>query len=201
MTYDEFDEATRIKMEHLLKDWGTFGYMLHPKGSELTLHPASNAGSCPYPELLSFCDASISKCILGNTLTTEQGNIGSQSLGSVHLQVEENKHLADKIFVLSVLNYQLRAVLKRFGFKVENGSIWFESPQKDWDKLQTKWNVLSGISSRVPVSDDYIYEEFDIPKPDNYDELKEQMLSQHPFFSSSPVDKQDNVLPPLDFFV
>ena len=153
----------------------------------------------PYPELIQECDASISKTILGNTLTTEQGSHGSQSLGSVHLQVEENKYRADKNFVLAVLNSQFKAILKRYGFNVTNGYIYFETPEKDWSKLQTKWNVLSGIASHVPISDDYIYTEFDIPKPDNYEELKKQLQERQALL---PADSSlNNSLPSLDFFV
>lgn len=199
MVYDEYDEPTRLKLEQMLKEWGAFGYMLHPKGSELILHEAANPGQCPYPELIQECDASISKTILGNTLTTEQGSQGSQSLGSVHLQVEENKYRADKNFVLAVLNSQFKAILKRYGFNVTNGYIYFETPEKDWSKLQTKWNVLSGIASHVPISDDYIYTEFDIPKPDNYEELKKQLQERQALL---PADSSlNNSLPSLDFFV
>lgn len=199
MIYDEYDEPTRLKLEQMLKEWGAFGYMLHPKGSELILHEAANPGQCPYPELIQECDASISKTILGNTLTTEQGSHGSQSLGSVHLQVEENKYRADKNFVLSVLNSKFKAILKRYGFNVTNGYIYFETPEKDWSKLQTKWNVLSGIASHVPISDDYIYTEFDIPKPDNYEELKKQLQERQALL---PADSSlNNSLPSLDFFV
>ena len=199
MVYDEYDEPTRLKLEQMLNEWGAFGYMLHPKGSELILHEAANPGQCPYPELIQECDASISKTILGNTLTTEQGSHGSQSLGSVHLQVEENKYRADKNFVLAVLNSQFKAILKRYGFNVTNGYIYFETPEKDWSKLQTKWNVLSGIASHVPISDDYIYTEFDIPKPDNYEELKKQLQERQALL---PADSSlNNSLPSLDFFV
>lgn len=201
MVYDEYDEPTRLKLEQMLKEWGAFGYMLHPKGSELILHEASNPGQCPYPELIQECDASISKTILGNTLTTEQGSHGSQSLGSVHLQVEENKYRADKNFVLSVLNSKFKAILKRYGFNVTNGYIYFETPEKDWSKLQTKWQVIQGISYRVPVSDDFIYEEFDIPKPENYDELKKKLDSQPPVNPNENLSYQPSVIPGYDFFV
>lgn len=207
MTYDEYDEATRIKMENLLREWGAAAYLLHPKGSELTLHPASNAGNSPFAELIAFCDASISKCILGNTLTTEQGNTGTQALGSVHLQVEEQKHEADKQFILSVLNTQFRSILTRFGFNVKGGNIFFASPEKDWQQLQAKWNVLSGLSTLIPISDDYLYEEFDIPKPDNYNELKEEKKAekqaQQPQDNKDDKDSktQNNSLPDIDFFV
>lgn len=199
MTYDEFDEATRIKMEQLLKDWGAFGYMLHPKGSELTLHQASNASNAPFSELITMCDASISKTILGNTLTTEQGAVGSQALGSVHLQIEDQKHLSDRLFVLSVLNTQFKSILKRFGFNVSGGEFSFATPEKDFSQLLAKWQIIQGISLRTPVSDDYIYQEFDIPKPDNYDELKQKLDAQN----SLPADTSpsNSFLPGQDFFV
>lgn len=197
LTYDEFDESTRIKMEQLLKDWGAAAYLLHPKNSELTLHSAASSGSCPYPDLLYYCDAYISKCILGNTLTTEQGAIGSQALGSVHLQVEEQKHLFDKQFILSILNTSFRSILTRFGFNLKQGSFFFASPEKDWSKLQTKWQVIYGLSALIPISDDYLYEEFDIPKPDNYQELKEQ--EQQEKQNNNQTNQQNSS--PFDFFV
>ena len=51
----------------------------------------------------------------------------------------------------------------------------YEGLETNWDKLQTKWNVVKEIAQTVPVDDDYIYEEFDIPKPDNYEQMKEEM--------------------------
>jgi hypothetical protein len=199
MTYDEYDEATRVKLEEMLKNWGAFGYMLHPKNSELTLHSATaTSGTSVYKELIDACDASISKTILGNTLTTEQGSSGTQALGSVHLSVEEEKKNSDRLFVLSILNTQFKAILKRFGFKVSGGNIWFASPEKDWQQLATKWNVISGIASRIPVSDDFIYETFDIPKPDNYEELKNIMQVQGQPIPANNALKEDKI---KDFFV
>ena len=87
---------------------------------------------------------------------------------------------------MSILNTKFRAILKRFGFNVTGGDIWYRSDDKDWKELQTKWNVINSISDKLPVDDDYIYEEFDIPKPDNYEELKEELrikTSFNPFES------------------
>ena len=41
--------------------------------------------------------------------------------------------------------------------------------------------MLNSISDKLPIDDDYIYEEFDIPKPDNYEELKEELRMAHSF--------------------
>lgn len=51
----------------------------------------------------------------------------------------------------------------------------YEGLETDWEKLKTKWDVVKEISDKVPVDDDFIYEEFDIPKPENYEEMKEEM--------------------------
>lgn len=201
MLYDEYDEATRQKLEDLLKNWGAFGYILHPKDSELRLHEATaSQGTSVYKDLIEACDAAISKTIVGNTLTTEQGSSGTQALGTVHQKVEDAKKRADRLFVLSVLNTQFKAILSRFGFNVKGGNITFIAPDKDWVALQTKWNVISGIANRVPISDDFIYEEFDIPKPDNYEQLRKKLDEQSSFTPQFP-QQQNNSLPSLDFFV
>ena len=102
------------------------------------------------------------------------------------------KHLSDAKLVLGILNTQFKALLKRFGFDTKGGSIWFATPEKDWNALQTKWNVIYGIASMIPVEDDYIYEEFDIPKPKDYNTLKKEknqnLKEDDSFFRLSPLD-------------
>ncbi len=199
MIYDDYDEDTRAKLELGLQEWSGAYYSIHPRSTELKIHETggSTGSNEVYDRLIQACDASISKTILGNTLTTEQGDHGARSLGEVHLEVEEAKTESDKHLVLSVLNTQFRAVLKRFGINVTGGEIWYRTPDKDWNELQAKWNVLNSISDKVPVDDDYIYEEFDIPKPDNYEEMKEELRVAHSFnpFESSlknPLNDDDD---------
>lgn len=183
MIYDDYDEATRAKLEQGLQEWGGAGYSIHPRSTELKIHETggSTGSNEVYDRLIAACDASISKTILGNTLTTEQGENGARSLGEVHKEVEDAKTLSDQRLLLSILNTKFRAILKRFGLNVTGGMIWYKSPDKDWTALQTKWNVIDSISDKVPVDDDYIYEEFDIPKPDNYEELKEELRMRNSF--------------------
>lgn len=180
LSYDDYDQATRVKLEQAMENWGAASYIIKPKGAELTLHDTGGSTSSAdvYDMLISKCDAAISKIILGNTLTTEQGEIGSQALGEVHKEAEGEKNASDQLFILSVLNTRFRAVLKRFGFNLAGGEIMYEGLETDWNKLQTKWNVVKEIADKVPVDDDFIYEEFDIPKPENYEEMKEEMRQE-----------------------
>jgi phage gp29-like protein len=175
-TYDAFDDDTRLKVEKMLDEWGPGMSFVHPESVKIDLHPTngSTSSSDVYDRFIQVCDAAIAKTVVGNTLTTEQGENGARSLGEVHQGEENEKKSSDELFILSILNTQFRAILKRFGFNVTGGAIWFETPDKDWKALQEKWNIIGNIAEKVPVADDYIYEEFDIPKPDNYDELKEE---------------------------
>ncbi|GHV66964.1 hypothetical protein FACS1894199_11470 [Bacteroidia bacterium] len=175
--YDAFDDETRKRLEGMMDGWTAGQWMVHQKNVEVKLTNNESAASSSevYENFIKICDAGISKTLVGNTLTTEQGDRGSRSLGDVHESEEGQKKRSDELFVLSVLNTQFRSILRRFGINAAGGEIWFETPDKDWEALQKKWEVVSGISSKVPVADDFIYEEFDIPKPDNYEELKEEM--------------------------
>jgi hypothetical protein len=178
--YEGYDEDTRRKLESFLDQWGAGGSLVHSNNVVLKLTDTggSTASSDVYKNFIAACNAEISKTIIGNTSTTEQGTIGARSLGEVHQEQQENKEQSDQNFVLAILNTKFKAILKTFGFNVTGGNIWFETSESDWTKLQTKWNVINSISDKVPVADDYIYEEFDIPKPDNYEELKEQMQAE-----------------------
>jgi hypothetical protein len=175
--YDAFDDDTRKKVEALMEEWGPGMSFVHPKSVEVKLHDTggSTASSDVYDRFIEVCDAAIAKTVVGNTLTTDHSENGNRALGEVHQSEEDEKKLSDELFVLSILNTQFRSILKRFGFDVTGGSIWFETPDKNWIALQNKWAVISQLSEKVPIDDDYIYEEFDIPKPENYEELKEEM--------------------------
>jgi len=57
-----------------------------------------------YKQLLHFCNAEISKAILSQTLTTEQGETGSYAMSQTHLQVRGDVVEADKKLVESGFN-------------------------------------------------------------------------------------------------
>jgi len=175
--YDGYDEKTRALLEQAMEEAAGASYAILPKEAEFKIHETfSNTGSNSlYKDLKDACNAEISKIILGNTLTTEQGDKGARSLGDVHADAESAKNLADELFITGILNSKFKAILKLFGFNVSGGSIQYKGADKDWDTLVKKWGVYSDMKDKnIPIDDDYIYEEFDIPKPDDYDQQKEE---------------------------
>jgi hypothetical protein len=175
--YDDYDDNTRIKLEQAMEQWGGANYMIRPKGAEIKIHDTggSSGSNTIYKDLKDSCNTEISKIMLGNTLTTEEGNKGTKALGTVHEKSEDQKHLSDEKFIIQILNSKFRAILKTFGVNISGGAILFKDDETDWNTMLTKWQVYQGVSQQIPVSDETIYEEFDIPKPANYDELKEKM--------------------------
>ena len=204
-SYEDYDDATRLKLEEAMEKWGSANYLIRPKGAELKIHDtASSSGSNTlYKDLVGACNAEISKIFLGNTLTTDQGDKGARSLGEVHSDAEKQKHMNDENFILEILNTKFRAILKIFGIDCIGGAILFQDDEADWAKMLQKWQVYAGIAQTVPVSDDTIYEEFNIPKPDNYDQLKNEMQQKQALNDFSKAFKQDPNNPdnaPKNFF-
>ena len=67
-------------------------------------------------------------------------------------------------------------------------------------QLKVKWEVINGIAQMIPVDDDFIYEEFDIPKPKDYDKLKKEMLSKPIIPEKKNLTSEEDFFdfPPLD---
>ena len=111
-------------------------------------------------------------CFLGNTLTTDAKATGTQALGTVHKQEEDEIKDEDQALILSVLNSaHMRKILASLGYNVEGGEFRFIEV-KDIDKTVQLQVVTQMMDRGLPIDDDYLYDTFDIDKPANYDQMK-----------------------------
>jgi hypothetical protein len=194
--YDGYDEIARQKLKEDLTEMGGGGVFIHPENTQIKLIETANKSgdSKLYTDLVNLCNAEISKLILGNTLTTEQGEKGARSLGEVHQDVEDKVAHSDRMFILDTLNYDLADIFASLGVNTANGEFVFE--EKTSVDLSQRVIIDMQISSKVPVDDDYWYETYDIPKPKNYKRLKaeqeEQRKALQQSFKQQPEeDKKD----------
>jgi phage gp29-like protein len=82
---------------------------------ELVEGGAGKSSQLPHPPLAQFCNAEISKAVLGNTLTTEVGNTGgNRALGEVHESNEEILASKDAALLADTIRKQLATPIVRF---------------------------------------------------------------------------------------
>lgn len=78
-----------------------------PQGMAIDFQAAAAGTEVPFVAMWDHMDAAISKAILGQTLTADQGQRGSQALGNVHNQVRMDIRDADTRLLEATLNRQL----------------------------------------------------------------------------------------------
>lgn len=133
-TYDGHDEKTRILLEEAAAKAGSAGYAVVPKDSSIEwLQNSSQSGSKEtYQAMIDICNKELSKLILGNTMTTEDG--ASRAQGQVHADSEESIKEADKVWVQSILNTLAKNRLATLGYPFfADGEFVFDDPM-DMDK-------------------------------------------------------------------
>ena len=192
--YDTNDDDARQRAINDAANAGSLAVFVHSKETELQLREAGNkTGSADvYERLCERCNNEISKLILGNTLTTESSENGTQALGTVHKKVEEQVAESNRRYVLDVLNYDMTEIFAAMGIDTTGGEFCFPDPKKV--DANTKMSILSQLRNtfNLPIDDDYLYEEFGIDKPKNYEQLKKEYQVMAETIASAPVaNKQE----------
>lgn len=164
-TYDATDEDSRSRLLDDASSQGAAQVYIHPEGTGLNLiETTGKTGSLDvYKGLATYCDGEISKLFLGNTLTTDVGERGTQALGTVHKKGEDSIMRDDRLYVLGVLNYQLVDILSDMGFDVSGGVFAYEESE-DVD-LEKQLHIVQGLHAMgLSIDDDYLYEKFGVAK-------------------------------------
>ncbi|QPJ61692.1 MAG: DUF935 domain-containing protein [Candidatus Nitronauta litoralis] len=144
-----------------------------PEGAAIELIEATQkAGSDPYKPLADFANAEISKAVLGQTLTTEQGDKGSRSLGTVHENTEDDLQKDDCEQVSkSIRRDFIRPLVGfNFGWDVPLPWIHFEYESEE-DLLAEAQRYKTHLESGVEIPANHYYEKFKIPKPEKGEEV------------------------------
>ncbi len=210
--YDGYDEVARQKLDEALSKAGGAAYVVIGEGSDVDFISNNSTGDGElYDKLRKACNEEISVCIAGSTLTTTQGDKGARSLGEVHAEVQEEIQAGDRRFVRRILNARLKPLMELHGYPVANGEFSF--PEVEHIDKTKKIEIDMKVADRQPIADDYFYEMYDIPKPDDYDALKADMAAkleaEAQLMRPQPPQPQPPANPPVknifkglkDFFV
>jgi phage gp29-like protein len=173
-TYDGNDETARLKILMDAFNDGGAAVVIHPEGSGFNFVESGNkTGSAElYERLTERCNAEISKLYLGNTLTTEASDTGTQALGTIQKKGENLINLSDRKYILNILNYDMTDIFTSFGINVSGGRFEFAEPGEV--DAGDKMAIIEKLHNMgLPISHDYLYEQFGVEKPENYKDLVE----------------------------
>lgn len=123
-------------------------------------------GSNIYERFAQFCNQEMSKCVLGQTLTTEVGDRGSLAAGKVHNEVRQDLLKADCRSLAKTIRRDIIRPLVIFNFgsdaRLPKFKFHYEEPE-DLQSTATTYQTLVNIG--LPIAVDHIYDKFGIPKP------------------------------------
>lgn len=192
-TYDAGDEEARRRLIADARRQGANTVYIHPKESSLNLLESGNkSGSSElFRTFTEYWDSKISIRILGNTLTTDAKENGTQALGSVHQDEEDEMNEDDRGFILDVLNYDFAEILTALGYNTEGGK--FVYAKKDNVNPAQHIQIVTQLNAMgLPMDDDYLYETFGVRKPDNYNQLKAQKEAEKEAYRKAIETSDDN---------
>ena len=152
---------------------GTDAAGIISKGTEIEFIEAAKQGNADfYEKLAKFCNAEMSKAVLGQTLTTEQGDKGARSLGEVHQDTEYSIKKDDCEQISRTIRRDLIRALVGFNFRWDADLPWFKlhyEPPEDLKPDADRYEVH--LRSGVPIGVDHYREKFRLPVPEKDEEL------------------------------
>ena len=176
--YDAADPEARNATLEAASSQGGASVFLCPDGTKLEfVEPGNLSGSSEmYSSLTDRYNAEMSKAVLGNTLTTEASKTGTQALGTVHNKVEQELVEQDALGILNLLNYDMTDQFAALGVNTTGGEFVYVE-EADLEQVKVKAELLEKAVNvfNLPLDDDYLYEQLNIERPDNYEQLKAEM--------------------------
>lgn len=153
-----------------LQNIGTDAAAAIPQNMQIEFIKAANTSGSNFKELSEFCDKRISKAVLGQTMTTDDGS--SQSQANVHDDVRTDIKRSDVRKLCATINEQLiRPVVDlNFGPQVHYPSLC--APVLDAEDLKEKREAIKDFTAmglQVPRS--YIHERWGIPQAGEGDDV------------------------------
>ena len=125
------------------------------------------------------CDEQMSICVLGQTETTKSSNSSGYAQSQTHQEQQYDITSDDMEYELQWLNDEkFISILKSYGIPVVEGGRFEHEEKANPVTLQERMKVDKDLATLVPIADDYFYETYKVPKPDNYEQLKKQKLQE-----------------------
>lgn len=159
----------RADAESMLKNMGSDTWAYFPEGIQVEFLEAAR-GSQPFEAMVDWLERKQSILYLGQTTTTEPGEVGSLALGRVHDTVRASLTLSDIKNEAQAVKEQVFRWIVRFRWPGENrpvpNFVRTVSTEAKLDEDRLMLDKLAHLDGRgLPVDDAYRYEALGIPQP------------------------------------
>lgn len=170
-TYNAGDEETRQQLLRDARQRGNNAVYIHPAESNFQfVESAAKSGTSElFKDFTDYWDDQIAIRVLGNTLTTSTSTTGTQALGTIHKEVEEELNEDDCNTVLDVLNYYMLHIFEALGYNVSGGKF-VNAKRKEIDVTKQADIYLKVQQLGLPVDPDDVYETLGVKKPEDFEE-------------------------------
>jgi len=146
-------------IESMLEDMGSAAWGLFPEGTEIEIVETKRGDAFNvYDKRIGRANSEMSKAILGQTMTMDDGS--SQSQANVHADVAEDIAEADADFLKDVINDDLFPLLIKHGWPLTNFSF-------DWDTTyeyspKEMQEIESMLLDHYEIDPDYFSEKYGV---------------------------------------
>ena len=169
-TYDAGQEGVKAELATMMEEMGSAAWGIGPDGTKIEWHESSKSGADnPQAHMLDRADQACDLLVLGQTLTSTQGEKGSQALGTVHQSVRSDIIDSAALWLAEILNEQIIPSIAavNFGETSEDSALpWFQPARKD--KKDTKviaetFEII--LRSGIPLLKEEVYDALDMSQP------------------------------------
>jgi phage gp29-like protein len=167
------DQGTISKIEAMLAGMGSAGWAAFPQGTALELVEAvKSSAEGPQERLIAVTDKMLDILILGQTLTSDVGKVGSLAAAKVHGSTLSTRERAVAQFAEDVVNAELLGPWARLNFGTDEDLPRFcLEIEEEEDKKATAdmFEVAKRIGVKIPVK--FAHKSLDIPRPEDGEEV------------------------------
>lgn len=175
------DQKEVDRISDMMARMGQAGYAVLPTGTEIQIVESAKSDAFNvYDKRVDRANSEISKLIIGQTMTIEDGSSLSQS--QTHLKVFENLVESDAKLLANTINNQLIPRMISHGFPLQGYHFaWDDSPsytpeqQMEYEKM---------ISDRYEVDGKYFADKYNMPVGER--------IQQPSLFGSEPADPKED---------
>lgn len=155
------DKVARKALEEALKGMGRLFYAVIDKEDDIEIKDSKRTDAHEvFDELVNRANSEMSKLILGNTMTTDDGS--SRSQGEVHERMLESIIKADCVWIENIVNTEfIPWLIEKHQFPLEGLSFQFD--MTDTLDLKEQMDLTKDLLEHYRIPEDWIMKKFGIP--------------------------------------